>query len=189
VITGAPYVELNSHSWIVSSSGFVSKISYSGKGWLSGTKNSFTATIYRKEAPKQVLYTADGQWTGAFSIRDANKKEIDTWDPSKANIVLPTVKDIKDQGPLESRRAWQKVADGIRKGDMETVGKEKTVIEEEQRALRRKEKEENQEWPRKHFNRESGYPLFDQLAKDGGIGELLTPEKTDGVWVWKEDAA
>jgi hypothetical protein len=187
VISGAPYVELNSHSWIVSSSGYVSKISYSGKGWLSGTKNSFTAATWRKDAPKQILYTADGQWTGAFSIKNSEKKEVDTWDPKKGNIVPPIVKDIADQGPLESRRAWQKVAEGIKASNMDIVGREKTIIEEEQRALRKKEKEANQEWTRKYFDRENGYPIFDKLAKGCDIGETLAPEKTDGVWVWKEN--
>lgn len=135
------------------------------------------------------MYTADGQWTGAFSIKSADKREIDIWDPKKGNIVPPTVQDVSTQGPLESRRAWQKVAEGIKKGDMDTVGKEKTKIEEEQRALRKKEKETGQEWPRKYFTREKVHPVYEKLAKDGDIGESLSPEKTDGIWSWKENAA
>ena len=46
LITGSPYVELERSTLIVSSSGFTSKVDYSGKGWLSGKKNSFTASMY-----------------------------------------------------------------------------------------------------------------------------------------------
>jgi hypothetical protein len=40
-----------------------------------------------------------------------------------------TVKPIEEQSEWESRRLWQKVADGIRGGDYEAAGKEKSIIE------------------------------------------------------------
>jgi len=184
LMTGAPYVELSKSSYIVSSSGYTSKIDYSGKGWLSGKKNSFTATTYPSDKPKNILYMADGQWTGAFCIKDANKKEIESYDPVVFPAVPPTVTPITEQSPLETRRAWSKVAEAIKKGDMDAVHKEKTIIETQQREQRKKEKEEGTEWPRKYFMRLEKDPVFESLAKK--VGEAPEADKTDGIWVWKE---
>jgi len=183
-MTGAPFVELNKQSYIVSSSGYISKINYSGRGWISGNKNSFTATIVHKDSPKNTLYAADGQWTAAFHIKNAEKKEVVSWDPTTHPMPDPRVKPIEEQDKLESRRAWQKVAEGIRMGDMEVVSREKTIIEESQRELRKKEREENRAWERKYFERHTSDPTFETLAKE--IGEASEPEKTDGVWIWKK---
>ena len=73
-MSGAPYVELEKSSYIVSTSGYTSRIDYSGRGWLSGKKNTFSATLAKSDSPKDVLYTADGQWTEAFCIKNKNKK-------------------------------------------------------------------------------------------------------------------
>jgi len=73
IVYGSPYVELNKSSTITSSSGYVATIDYSGKGWISGKKNSFTATL-TKEGSKEVLYTIDGQWTDKFSIKEGKTK-------------------------------------------------------------------------------------------------------------------
>jgi hypothetical protein len=184
LMTGSPFVELGKSSYIISSSGYTSKIDYSGRGWLSGKKNSFTATIYPSDKPGNILYSADGQWTGNFTIRDSSKKQVESWNPTATPAIPPIVKPIPEQGPLETRRAWSKVAEAIKKGDMDTVHKEKTIIENQQRELRKKEKEDNIEWPRMYFMRLRDDPLFDRLAKK--IGETVEPEKTDGIWVWKE---
>jgi hypothetical protein len=75
-VYGSPYVELNRSTTITSSTGYVATIDYSGKGWISGKKNSFTATL-TKEGSKEVLYTIDGQWTDKFSIKEGKtKKEV-----------------------------------------------------------------------------------------------------------------
>lgn len=69
-------MELNKSSTITSSTGYVAKIDYSGKGWVTGKKNSFTATL-SKEGSKDILYTIDGQWTDSFSIKEGkSKKEV-----------------------------------------------------------------------------------------------------------------
>ena len=46
----------------------------------------------------------------------------------------------------ESRRAWAKVADAILKGDMDTTAREKSIIENRQREMRRIEQAEGREW-------------------------------------------
>lgn len=188
LITGSPYVELNSSSYIQSSSGYTAKISYSGKGWVSGKKNTFTATLYPEGKEKEVLYTADGQWTDCFQIKDAKTKEVvDTYDPNVTKTTPLTVADIKDQDEMESRRAWKKVADAILKGDMDTTSYEKSIIENSQREMRKKEKEENREWERRYFSRTTEFPRFQKLADK--IGESVNDNLTNGVWVFDQKKA
>lgn len=185
LIYGKPFVELNNATYITSSSGFVSKIDYSGKGWLSGKKNTFTATVYPAGKERDILYSIDGQWTDTFTIRAGSSKKaevIDTYN-AKATPTTPLqVAPLEQQDPLESHRAWHAVAQGIQKSDMDTVSAEKSKIENSQRELRKKEKEEGREWQRRYFKRvDTGRDeLFDRLARPHG-GQIES-EKTGGVW-------
>ncbi|KIW08426.1 uncharacterized protein PV09_01329 [Verruconis gallopava] len=187
VYTGAPFVELDSSSYITSSSGFTAKIDYSGRGWISGKKNTFSATLYSTEKPKDVHYYVDGQWNEAFKIKDSKKQEIDAYDASQCPTTKLMIAPIEEQHPLESRRAWQHVAAAINKGDMEVTQAEKSKIENEQRDLRKKEKEEGVEWERKFFTRRESDEIFDKLSQN--IGYVADPKQTNGVWVWDQAKA
>jgi hypothetical protein len=185
LLSGAPFVELDGSSSIVSNTGFVSQIEYTGRGWISGKKNSFSATLSSVSSPKKPIYQADGQWTGSFCIRDASTKEtIVEYNPADLPIVPLTVANIEDQDEMESRRAWQKVALAIHKGDMDEVGREKGLIENSQRDLRKAEKEENREWARKYFARQKEDEVYERLAKKLPHRLALEADKTDGVWVY-----
>ncbi|KAK7626717.1 hypothetical protein IWX48DRAFT_680407 [Phyllosticta citricarpa] len=184
LITGSPYIELNSKSYITSSSGYTAKIDYSGKGWISGKRNSFIATLYPSDkTEKDAVYSIDGQWTDQFTIRKGNCKSkdvIDTYD-AKANKTTPlSVAPVEQQGELESRRAWAKVAQAIARGDMDTTGREKSLIENQQRELRRKEREDGREWERRYFSKSEQWPVFEKLAKT--VEEPVEADKTNGVW-------
>ncbi|KAF2500028.1 Oxysterol-binding protein [Lophium mytilinum] len=188
LISGAPYVELDSSSYIRSSSGYTAKIDYSGKGWLSGKKNTFTASLYQDGKEKQPLYTADGQWTDCFTIRNAKTKDVvETFDPTVTKTTPLTVAALDQQDEMESRRAWQKVAQAISKGDMNTTSAEKSVIENQQREMRKHEKEEGREWSRRFFTRAPKSALFDALAN--AIGEPINTNLTDGVWLFDQEKA
>lgn len=76
LVVGAPYVELNSATYIQSSSGYTAKIEYSGRGWVSGKSNSFTASIYPEDKKKEPIYTAEGQWTSKFHFKDPKTKQV-----------------------------------------------------------------------------------------------------------------
>jgi hypothetical protein len=184
VITGAPYVELNRCSLIASSTGYVARIDYSGRGWLSGKKNSFRATLARADEPKKALYTADGQWTGPFSIKDAAGHAVESHDPAKLVSPMPVVADVDAQGELESRRAWRRVAEAIRAGGMERTQREKSAIENGQREMRKKEQQEGREWARKYFARAVRDEAWERLGAALGE-EAVPPEKAGGAWVWK----
>ncbi|ORY62460.1 uncharacterized protein BCR38DRAFT_438640 [Pseudomassariella vexata] len=189
LLFGSPFIELDGASYITSSTGYTAKIDYSGKGWLSGKKNSFTATLYPTGKEKEVLYNVSGQWTKAFEIHSGSAKHnssnnlIDSWDPTNTTTSKLIVAPIEKQHPLESRRAWAKVAQGIAIGDMNSVGKEKTKIENAQRAMRKKEQTEGRQWERRYFNALEGPDTaLQSLAKNVGLREDGDSEKTGGLW-------
>lgn len=190
LLYGNPFVELNKSSYIISSSGYVSKIDYSGKGWLSGKKNSFTASLYPAGKEKEPLYVIDGQWTDTFTIRDGKKKvggDLESYNAKTSKTTQLTVAPLDQQETYESNRAWQRVAAAISKGDMDTVGVEKGKIENAQRELRRKEQSEGREWERRFFKRMPGCTTFEALAKP--VGERIEIEKTGGVWRFDSEKA
>jgi oxysterol-binding protein-related protein 9/10/11 len=192
LITGSPYVELNRSSYIVSSSGYTSRIDYSGRGWVSGNKNTLSAVIYphgKEKDKSSYLYSADGSWTDNFTIKNAKTKSaVETYNAKTEPKTPLKVAPVEDQDPLESRRAWQKVAAAIQKGDMNTTAAEKSAIEEQQRALRKKEKEEGREWARRFFKRVDKLPIFDKLIKEVPYGSLEA-DQTNGIWVFDTEKA
>jgi hypothetical protein len=187
LIFGTPFVELNDKTYITSSSGYTARIDYSGKGWLSGKKNSFTATMYPSGKEKDVLYSITGQWTKTFEIVDGSSKKgavIDTYDAEATPTTPLIVAPIEAQDPLESRRAWSKVAAGIAEGNMDITGAEKNKIEVAQRELRQQEKAEGRTWERRYFSKVEKDPTLDTLGPR--IGALPEADKTGGIWRFDE---
>ena len=185
LIYGSPFVELEKSTKIVSSTGYVAKIDYSGKGWLSGKKNTFTASLFKEsEGEKKPLYTVEGQWSDKFCIKDARTKEVvDSWN-SKENPVTPlTLAPLEQQDLYESRRAWSDVAASIQKGDMDAVSGYKSRIETAQREQRRIEKEGGHEWERRFFNRIEESADDAQIQRLGKSADLaFETDKTGGIW-------
>lgn len=197
LIYGTPFVELEKSTKIASSNGYIARIDYSGKGWISGKKNSFHAILYKAdEGEKNPLFTAEGQWSSVFTIRDARRKEdIETFDVTKAKTTPLTVAPIEEQDAYESRRAWRDVAQAIERGDMEATSIAKSKIENAQRELRRKEKEAGIEWERRFFKRinEADDKLFMRLATMldliHGDGAGIESDRTGGVWRFDKERA
>lgn len=187
LIFGAPFVELNDKTYITSSTGFTCKVDYSGKGWLSGKKNSFTATMYPTGKEKDIIYTASGQWTKTFEITQGKHTILETYDAEASKTTPLTIAPIPQQDPMESRRAWQRVAEGIAVGDMDLTGVEKTKIEESQRALRKQEAAEGRTWERRYFTMVQSDPVLNQLGPI--IGLLPEADKTGGIWRFDEAKA
>ncbi|TAQ87095.1 Fructose-bisphosphate aldolase [Chlorociboria aeruginascens] len=181
LIFGSPFVELNDTTYITSSSGYTAKIDYSGKGWLSGKKNSFTAALYPTGKEKDTLYTISGQWTKTFEIREGcGKTVLETYDAEDSPTTPLTIAPIEEQDDLESRKAWLKVAAGIAVGDMDIVGVEKTKIEVSQRELRNKEKAEGRIWERRYFSLVEDDPILNELGPL--VGCTAEADKTGGIW-------
>ncbi|KAH8650132.1 hypothetical protein BX600DRAFT_419063 [Xylariales sp. PMI_506] len=189
LLLGSPFMELDGATYISSSTGYTAKIDYSGKGWVSGKKNSFTAVLYRTGKEKEVLYNVSGQWTKAFEFHSGDAKHssssnvVESWDPAQTATSKLIVAPVEQQHPLESRRAWGKVAHGIASGDMDLVGREKGKIENAQRAMRKKEQAEGRDWERRYFNAIGGPDTTLQtLASDVGLAPSGDSDKTGGLW-------
>lgn len=185
LIYGTPFVELEKSTRIASSTGYMAKIDFSGKGWLSGKKNTFTASLYKEsEGEKKPLYTVDGQWSESFVIKNARtKEEVDRFVAQDIKTTPLRLAPIDEQSIFESRRAWRDVAAAIERGDMDATSVHKSRIENAQRELRKVEKAEGREWERRFFNRvDTDDETTMRLEKMLQLYGNLDTDKTNGIW-------
>ena len=177
LITASPFVELEGTSYIQSSTGYLTVIEYSGRGYFSGKKNTFKARIYEDKLSsankENAIVTINGQWSGKSYITKGSASASSSSDELfyDANSKQPehlTVKPIEEQNPLESRRAWKKVAEAINVGDYDLIHKEKSLIENDQRELRKKEKEAEVSWSQRWFEQ------VDLAGKPAGFDPLIS---------------
>ncbi|MBW0498238.1 hypothetical protein O181_037953 [Austropuccinia psidii MF-1] len=170
---GSPYVELTESSHIQSSTRYSTVIDYKGKGYFSGKAHTFTAKIYDK--PKfgtgyTPVYQIEGQWNGISKF----SKDVPQWlkglssdvflDQTEERHEVITVADLSTQGPLESRRVWKDVAEGIRKGDFEAASSAKSKLENEQRIKRKEEVANGAPWQMTYFKRVEVDEEYEKLA-------------------------
>lgn len=186
--------ELSGSSYIRSSSGYTAKIDYSYKGWLGGKRNSFKATLLRDGVngkKSEALYEAEGVWSGEYTLKDLRGKgAIKKFDVAEFKRTPFTVKPLEEQDPLESRRAWQHVATAIEAGDMCTIAKEKSKIENEQREMRKQEKADGVVFKRRYFTQADEDVVAEELiAKLESQVGLKTSDIDCGagnLWLWDD---
>ena len=161
LLVGSPYIELSEKSYIASSTGYLSTISYSGKGYISGVAHTYKAIVTQPSlgsagSTSVPLYTFDGQWDKT-SWNAANKKDIFadlTPNGPNGHKEPVTVAPIEEQkARFESRKLWQAVAEGIRTGNYDTAAADKGRIENEQRKMRADERENGEKWELQHFSK------------------------------------
>lgn len=160
LITAAPFVELEGTSYIQSSNGYIAVIEYSGRGYFSGKKNTYKARIYTDKLSssdkEKALITISGQWSGKSYISKGSEKPSSKgelfYDALAKKPEQLDVKPLEEQHDLELRKAWKKVADAIRKSDYDLIQREKSIIENEQRELRKKESESGVKWETRWFD-------------------------------------
>jgi len=169
---GSPYIELVEQSFIQASTGWHAAITYKGKGYLSGAAHRFSAAVAKHSSSvSSPAHLIEGSWVGQSKYAKSSIRSYDgttfadaTRDddtPKKEVIVAP----IENQGDMESRRVWKDVADGIRKGDFETAGVAKSKLENEQRALRKSEKEQGTIYQLRCFEPMAADPEYQKLAQ------------------------
>jgi oxysterol-binding protein-related protein 9/10/11 len=181
--------ELSGTSYIRSSSGYTTKIEYFCKGWVSGKRNSFLATIFRDDHEDEPIYVAEGQWNDTYTIKESKTQKIlEKVDVNTHSRTPLTVAPVENQHHLESRRAWKPVVDAINKGDIFAVGQEKSKIENEQREMRKQEKDEGREFPRRYFTLAKEDPVGEKLAE--GLKHTSMKGAMDAhhmIWLWDEE--
>jgi hypothetical protein len=190
LLSFAPYVELDKTTYIMSSTGYLATIDYSGKGWVSGHKNSFTATLAKEKTP---LYKISGVWTGESTFTALNnpaQKDVPFWNAKSNNPTHVIVPSLEKQTPWESRKVWKYVADAIDKNDVETAGRYKSAIEIGQRKMREEEQRTGEAWKPRFFkwleNDETASQLRAKLAAltganlNGNVGSwVFSPDEDD----------
>jgi oxysterol-binding protein-related protein 9/10/11 len=183
LLSGHLYPELSGKYHIISSSGFISEIVFSGQGYFSGKKNSVFATVYRRDdQSKTPIYTIKGQWSDEFEIFDSRSGDvIETWRPTDNPVSAPQVSEIDDQDPWETRRAWGKVITALKSGDLQVTMIEKSKLEEAQRAMRKTELSHGTPWEPLFFTSTTDeHHEFEALAS--ATGWKLQSSRTKGVW-------
>lgn len=175
LITASPFVELEGKSYIQSSNGYYATFDYSGRGYFSGKKNSFKARIYTDrfsaEFKDKALLTINGQWSGKSYFNrgpeaaDSKTPETLFYDANASTPQHLIVKPIEQQHDLESRKAWAKVAEAIKKADYDLINVEKSKIENQQRELRKKEIASGEKWKARWFT-EVDYDNKENTIKD-----------------------
>lgn len=146
--------------------------------------------MYPTGHEKKTLYTISGQWTKAFEIYEGSSTKgspFDTYDAESHPTTPLTLVPLEQMDPMESKRAWAKVAEGIAVGNMDIVGSEKSKIENEQRALRQKEQAEGRIWERRYFTRHESDVILEKLGPH--IGLLPEADKTGGIWRYDQAKA
>lgn len=131
LIWGSPYIELHGTSYICSSTGYLSTINYTGKGYFSGKAHSFKAAVSPVSKASHALYTIEGDWSGSSKFKGASPaggKDSAFWDAS-ADREEVSVRPVEEQEPMESRKVWQKTAEGIKSQNYDAASKDKSRIE------------------------------------------------------------
>lgn len=157
LITGSPYMEVTDTSYIQSSTGFLSTINYSGKGYISGKPHSFKASM--ADASGKTVFTAEGKWDQTSKGSTGPQPFTDATHPKEEVSVAP----LSQQQPYESRRLWKEVSDGIRTGDFDKASAAKTKIEVEQREMRKQEAAQGKSWGLRYFAYSPSDPDYKHL--------------------------
>lgn len=191
ILTGGPYPELTEPCTLVSSAGFVAEVSFSGKGVLGvgGQKNHVEANIFRTddEKRKHPLYTAEGNWSESFTIKDKEGEVIETVNVASMPAAEFRTLPVEEQDPWESRKAWGGVIDSIHNSNMQGVADHKNELENAQRELRKKPQTKEEDWDALFFRKGSNSPESQALLEVAGM--KLNPESTCGIWKFDVDRA
>lgn len=194
-LSGRLYPEVLGTYTIVSSSGYVSEINFSGAGVFRGKRNTFEAKMYRKDDPKKTpIYEIAGQWSEGWTVKDSKtgevleKYDVDAVENRPAPMDLEP---LEKQDPWESRKAWGGVIDALDRGDFRQTVTEKSKLEQAQRRLRAEEKANGQAWEPLLFGSKegAGHEVFHRLAQGTSWEKRLSDDKTKGVWRVKDDEA
>ncbi|KAF2769090.1 Oxysterol-binding protein [Teratosphaeria nubilosa] len=184
ILTGGPYPELSGTYEIVSSSGFLAEIDFSGKSLLGfgGKKNHVVANVYPQDdaTRKNAVLMAKGNWSESFTITDSSGQTLDTYNVASASASTFRVPEIEQQDPWESRKAWSGVINGIHRGNMQDVATKKSKLENAQRELRKLPETAEEKWRPLFFRKENQNAMAERLLAI--VGKTLNPADTRGAW-------
>ncbi|KAJ4245805.1 hypothetical protein NW762_013929 [Fusarium torreyae] len=184
------YPEISGIYHIPSTSGYITEINFTGSGVFRGQTNKFEAKIYREQDKTHApIYKVDGTWSQGWTVVDCSTGEIlESYNVEEEDAKLnarrgETEEGIEQQDDWETHKAWHKVLQGIREGNTETIIKEKSVVEQAQREMRKEEMAKGEKWQPLLFQnslRSDDYKVFNLLGKVGNME--LHSDETLGIW-------
>ncbi|EGC34666.1 hypothetical protein DICPUDRAFT_55652 [Dictyostelium purpureum] len=124
------------------------KANYLSKPLIGGVYNGFECKVYKG---KEKLFKIKGTWTGEIKITDLKTNETTLFfkRPERdIKVVFP-----ENILPTDSNIVWKGVFDAHKNGDVKSMSSEKVKVEEEQRKIAAKRKEENEEWKPAHYHK------------------------------------
>lgn len=191
VLTGSPYPELHGSYTIVSSSGYVAVVDFTGKGMFGfgGKKNHVEAHVFRSDdtAHKNAIFTVEGSWSESFTFKDASGSVIDEYNVASQISTDFRTLPLEQQDPWESRKAWQGVIDSIHKGHMQGVADHKSKLENAQREMRKHPETAETKWQAVFFRKASDNVVARRLMEV--VGQKLDAQSTCGIWQFDKKAA
>jgi oxysterol-binding protein-related protein 9/10/11 len=179
------------------------QVEYKGKGYFSGKSHSFKATIQPPSHIKGSPYVVEGKalfrsfhnqsihifcFLGTWHTTSTVNATRETFHDVTSHSTPVQARPVSEQEPYESRKLWAVVAQGIREGDFDTASKDKSRIENEQREMRKREKEEGTSWTCRHYehvDRDETYSRLVGPLLAGPFGKeaiKIIPAEEDG-WV------
>ncbi|KAI9321718.1 hypothetical protein BX666DRAFT_1904919 [Dichotomocladium elegans] len=182
-----PYVELYGTSYIQSSSGYFASIEYTTKGWISGEYHHFKANVTHESLAGPTII--EGQWTAKSTITKHQGSAAPFLDLTSLEKPAIRVADLDQQGALESRQVWRKVAEALKAGDYMTASSEKSAIENAQRALRKERAEKNETWVPEYFASKTGEEIYGTLREDiiaKCDGKFVDTMGSESGWLFKK---
>ncbi|KAE9375152.1 Oxysterol-binding protein [Stipitochalara longipes BDJ] len=189
ILSGNTYPELDGEYHIMSSTGFVSDIDFSGKKLIGGKKNSVHAIVFKQGEEKQPLFTVSGQWNEELTVYEGGDggRAIETINIPTLKSVPMQVEQLGQQDEWESRKAWAGVIAALNDGDMQRTVDEKSKVEEAQREMRREEEAKGVAWEPLFFTKlqTTRDPLLEDLAAEPVKEGLFSPES--GMWKFNHD--
>ncbi len=187
-LSGALYPELDDTYELLSTAGFITEVSFSGKGLISGgEKNHVEAAVYKTEdtEKKNPLYTAKGVWNDRLVFTDATGKELETLVLNATEPAPISIPDASQQDSWESHRAWGKTIQALKEGDQKNVVAEKAKIEDAQREMRKVEKEKGQQWEPRYFKGVGSDPVLELMSKSLDKIKAERLVGSTGIWRFK----
>lgn len=112
---------------------YVCVVDFKLKPFLGGSMNVISGAV---KLGKEALVEIGGTWDGEITASENGKKTV-LWAPTP-DVIKRRLRryeiPIEEQGEWESKKLWLKVSEAIARDDQVTATKEKTILEDEQRA-------------------------------------------------------
>ncbi|KAJ1942837.1 Oxysterol-binding protein 4, partial [Kickxella alabastrina] len=113
ILTGKPFLEMSSNTFIRSSKGYTAEFQWHTKPWLYGEYHKFDGKIYKDLAPtfvqdgpgQEQLYVLKGKWVGeSRAVNMRTRQEDVLFDVNAQPAAEIIIKPLDEQSELESRK-------------------------------------------------------------------------------------